>query len=176
VSLTQGEAMRLLIANRAGLYAYIRSVVADRHLAEDALQQLSVVLLQKHAQIADPGGFLPWARRAARLEALHLVRQRHPGRLTFTDAVLDVIDRTWDRHDGAASADVLAALEGCVDKLPAESRRLLDWRFTDGLDCAAIADRLNRNVGAVYTALSRLYDRLGDCVRKRLAAGGLADA
>ena len=167
--------MRLLIANRAGLYAYIRSVVADRHLAEDALQQLSVVLLKKHAQVPDPTGFLPWARRAARLEALHLLRQRHPGRLTFTNDVYDVIDRCWDRHDGVASADMLTALEACVASLPPGSRRLLDWRFSDGLDCAAIADRLHRNVGAVYTTLSRLYDRLEDCIRRRLAAPGVVD-
>jgi RNA polymerase sigma-70 factor, ECF subfamily len=174
--LTQGEAMRLLIANRAGLYAYIRTLVVDRHLAEDVLQQLSIVLLKRHVQLPDPVAFLPWARRAARLEALYLLRQRHPERLTFSNDVYDLIDRCWERHDGVASSEVLSALEGCLEDLPEKSRRLLAWRFTDGLGCGDIADRLGQSVGAVYVALSRMYDRLGGCIQKRLAAKGFADA
>jgi RNA polymerase sigma-70 factor (ECF subfamily) len=175
VPLDQDEAMRLLIANRAGLYAYIRAIVADCHLAEDALQQLSVVLLRRHDQIPDPAAFLPWARRAARLEALYLLRQRHPERLTFSDGVYDIIDRSWERHEQADSAHVLTALESCLEQLPSKSRQLIEWRFTLGLTCAEVAERIGYSVNAVYTALSRLYDRLEGCVGRRLASRGFVD-
>ena len=69
-----------------------------------------------------------------------------------------------------AALDDAAVLENALNRLPAEERRILVWRYFDGLTFAEIADRLCRTRHAVERAFHRAFGRLR-AVGKQLTDG-----
>jgi RNA polymerase sigma-70 factor (ECF subfamily) len=60
----------------------------------------------------------------------------------------------------------LTALKGCMDKLTATARRMVDLRFRDELDLREIAKQIGtESVGSVSKTLFRIRRQLADCVR-----------
>jgi RNA polymerase sigma-70 factor, ECF subfamily len=71
------QAMNDLLARvQAGLYGYIVRLVEDRHLAEDILQEVFVLIWRKLYWLRDPEHFRPWAYRIASREAFRRL-QKH---------------------------------------------------------------------------------------------------
>jgi DNA-directed RNA polymerase specialized sigma24 family protein len=52
--------------------------------------------------------------------------------------------------------------------VPAESRRVLELRYADGLGCAEVAAAVGVGLDAVYKRLSRLHTTLRQCVEGKL--------
>src|ERR1700722_717245 len=70
------QAMNDLLAKvQAGLYGYIVRLVEDRHLAEDILQEVFVLIFRKLYWLRDPEFFRPWAYRIASREAFGRLRK-----------------------------------------------------------------------------------------------------
>ena len=59
----------------------------------------------------------------------------------------------------------LDALEKCLNKLPLDSRQLVDARYINGDPVQAIAERLGRSVNVVSVSLFRIRKALLDCIR-----------
>jgi RNA polymerase sigma-70 factor (ECF subfamily) len=157
--------VRLLLAQRSMLLGYLSSLVRDEHLAEDLFQDVSIVILKKGAQLADPAGFGPWARKIARLEALNAHRKRGNAPKPLDADVLDLLDRRWDEEDASPAAD---ALRPCLQRLSPRSRRLVELRYRDGVGGRDLAARLAQPLNTVYVALARIHRTLSECVRERL--------
>jgi DNA-directed RNA polymerase specialized sigma24 family protein len=64
----------------------------------------------------------------------------------------------------------LELLSRCLEAVPAHSRRLLDLRYFEGLDCVAVARELGLELQVVYKRLSRLHESLRQCVERRWQA------
>jgi RNA polymerase sigma-70 factor (ECF subfamily) len=64
------------------------------------------------------------------------------------------------------------ALQACLSDVPEQARLLVRLRYTDGLACGDVAERLGINLDAVYKRLSRLHLSLRRCVEGKLAAEG----
>lgn len=170
----QDEAMRLFVEQRAPLLGFLRAIVGSRERAEDLLQDLAVLLLRKHADIPNPEAFPGWIRRAARFEARNAMRRVRA--VELDEAALDALEAAWapawaGGKDGGEDVRI-AALERCLAGLSPTARRLVELRYRQGLDCAALAERLGRPLNTVYVGLSRLHRALEDCIRGRLAQGG----
>jgi DNA-directed RNA polymerase specialized sigma24 family protein len=52
--------------------------------------------------------------------------------------------------------------------VPAESRRVLELRYADGLGCAEVAAAVGVGLDAIYKRLSRLHATLRQCVEGKL--------
>lgn len=63
----------------------------------------------------------------------------------------------------------MEALQECLDRVPAQSRRLLELRYFEGRPCQEVADMLGAGVEAIYQRLSRLHRQLKQCVEQRLS-------
>ncbi|MBI3856655.1 MAG: sigma-70 family RNA polymerase sigma factor [Planctomycetes bacterium] len=160
----------LLLGHRAMLLGYLSSFVRDAHLAEDLFQDISLVILKKGGDLADPSGFPVWSRRIARLEALNALRRRGKAPRPLDDAVLDVLDRQWSATDEAASP-AADALRDCLQRMPPRSRQLVDLRYRDGISGKELADKVSQPLNTVYVTLARIHRALSECVKGRLAAG-----
>lgn len=166
--------VRLLMSQRAMLVGYITAIVRDGGLAEDILQDVSLLVLKKCGEIEKPEHFPGWVRKAARFEAMNLLRKRR-GNMRFLDpTILDSLDVEWQASDGAAPSAATEALRGCVEKLSGYARQLIDLRYREGITGQALADRCGRALNTVYVALSRTHKTLAECVQARLVREGVS--
>ena len=168
--------VRLLLSERLKLLAWIRAMVRDEHLAEDVLQEVSVVAVSKCEEIRDASAFPAWARQTARYKALHLLRDRGKTPAVLDETSLAMIESHWQAFDSHASCDLKVFLRECLERLSPYARQLIQMRHQEGKSGASSAEALGRPLNTVYVALSRAYKRLGECIRKRLSEQEHADA
>jgi len=65
-------------------------------------------------------------------------------------------------------ADELAALQGCLEQLPAQGREIVRLRYFENQSPGAIASHLGRPSDGVRQVLLRLRRKLLECVESRL--------
>ncbi len=170
MALNQEDTLRLLLANRAKLLGYIRSIVRNAEIAEDVFQNFSILLLNKHDQIEDEQGFMPWSLRAARFESMNAVRKHNRRETCLSEEALNQLDRQWLKAERAQSSDLLEALNNCLQKLTPRAQRLIRLRYTDNLSGRELAETVGRKVNSIYVALSRIYQNLNRCIQDRMAS------
>jgi RNA polymerase sigma-70 factor (ECF subfamily) len=135
------------------------------------LQETNVALLEKAGEYDAERPFVPWAMTFARYQALAWRKRQSRDRLVLDDELFAALaDRLV--ADTEPPNRRLDALEECLNKLPRESRRLVDSRYVDGEPVQDIAARLGRSVNVVSVTLFRIRKVLMDCVRTTLAAEG----
>ena len=164
------EFLLLLTSHQSTLYAAISALLGGVEGAQDVLQETNIVLMEKADEFDSARPFAPWALTFARFQVMAWRKRQSRDRLVLDDALVDALaDRmTAD----CATTGRLDALEKCLKKLPAESRELVESRYTQGDPVQEIAARLGRSVNVVSVNLFRIRKMLLDCVRSTLAAEG----
>lgn len=171
----ENTVIRVLLADRAKLLAYIWSIVRDEHVTEDVFQEVSMLAVSKRAKIQDSQALLPWLRRTARYRALHAIRRKGNSPLLLDAGALDALAPHWQEYDDVPSSTLADALRKCVDQLTPYARRIVVLRYIEGQSSSQVADALGRKVRTIYMALSRIHHTLRDCIRQRQAELGAAD-
>jgi RNA polymerase sigma-70 factor (ECF subfamily) len=170
-------ALRLLLANRGMLIGYINAITGDPTLTEDVFQEVSIVVLEKCAQLQDVEGFKPWSRTIARFQSLKAVNRRSAGPIALGDDLLDLIDRQWqtvDKNDDHAEA--LTALRQCLTRISPRAKQLVRMRYHENLPGARIAEILGQPINTVYVTISRIHRSLAECVRQRIMRADIGHA
>ena len=171
----ENTVIRILLADRAKLLAYIWSIVHDEHVTEDVFQEVSMLAVSKRAKIRDREALLPWLRRTARYRALHAIRHKGKAPLLLDGSTLDALAPHWQKYDDVPSATLADALRMCVDQLTPYARRIVVLRYIEGQSGIQVAEALGRKVRTIYMALSRIHHTLRDCIRRQQAELGAAD-
>jgi len=104
-------------------------------------------------------------------------RSRRGPRAVDPQTMLAIVD-AFDRNDEPEpAADVRRhALQGCLARLDARVRELLDLRYQHSLGPEAIATHTTMNIAAVKKALTRAKARLTECIERRLHGEESVDA
>ena len=162
------EFVRLLGQNQRRLFLYVMSLVPNWNDAEEIIQNANLVLWREFGQFQPGTNFTAWACKVAFHQVLAWRKKRQRDRLEFSDAFMEAV-----AEEAAARSDVLEerskTLAGCIEKLPAGHRDLLQRRYGEGLAIEAIARQSEKTVDAVYRALSRIRHALHNCVSKNLS-------
>ncbi len=166
--IAQDQLIRLLIAERSKVLAYIRSIVRREHLAEDVFQDVSMLAIRKQDEIQDELHFLKWIRKASRLEALNALRRTRARELSLDDKVLDDLESQWEHYDDESGTRVSEALDQCLAALPPAAQRIIRERYESGRSVTDLAKLMGRQVDSLYVAISRIYRALSDCLVRRL--------
>ncbi len=169
----QERLVRLFVAHRRELYAYILALLPNAADADDVFQETSVILWRRADTFDHGTSFLAWAFGVARNVARNARAKQLRSKLVFDESVLDRIS--------AEAAELCAtdefsvrreALASCLEKLTPRDRDLLDRRYEPGMTIKSLAAAVGRPVEGVYKALQRLHDGLYDCVDKTLGRPG----
>lgn len=164
----RGEFLRLYARDYRRLYRFVLSLTFSHVDADDVFQETSVVLWKKYSEFdPDIGSFYAWACRIAYLEVLHLRRQRRRS-TTISDEVLELLREEIARTPDASEHRV-EALKGCLGKLPAEDRRLIEDRYFGALTPKEMAAHHQRSVHSMYRSLARIHGALRRCIDRSLA-------
>ncbi len=152
------------------VFAYIGTLLPNIADAEEVMQETSIILWRKWGDFDSSRDFVRWANGIAHLEVQRYLRQHKSGRLRFNDALLTQIATEVERQS-EQQADRQAALSGCMEKLAAGDRDLVERRYRCEVKVAEIAQSLNRPIKSIYRSLDRVRNQLFECVQRALSAG-----
>lgn len=115
-----------------------------------------------------------WLCTIARFEVLGYVRDKKRRQmLAFDEALVGELADLQEEESGGLE-DRRRALRGCLKKLAPNQQESIRMRYGLGLSMPEIATRENRSVKAATVALCRVRKLLEECIRRTLAAEGLA--
>jgi RNA polymerase sigma-70 factor (ECF subfamily) len=133
---------------------------------EDCIQETFLKGLVNLPKLRDPGKFGSWISVIARNICLDILKRRAP--LTSMEE-----DRPWTSVHGLQFASSAASplaeairreehlrLRNVMEKLDVKYRRVLEMRYFDGSDYAAIAQTLKKPLGTIKSLIHRGHDKL----------------
>ena len=164
--------VRLFTQSQRSLYLFVLPLVQTTADAEEVLQETNVVMLSKWTQFEPGTNFLAWCRAIARLEVFRFRRSRHHRLFLLGD---DVVGLLADQMEEQPSDFELKrdALTECIGKLRSQDQELIRRRYSTGSSGDGVAQELGRPANSVYQSLGRIRRVLLECIRRRLAAGGV---
>jgi RNA polymerase sigma-70 factor (ECF subfamily) len=164
--------VRLFAQYQHDLFRYVLSLLPNVTDAQDVVQETAVALLGRFDQYDPSLPFLPWARRFAYYEVMNFRdRCRHDrSRVVLVNS--ELIERLSSERQ--LQEETLErrrhALSKCIERLPDESRNLIDQHYQRRISIRALAEEWGRSVHTLYSQLARARRRLMDCISRRLAA------
>ncbi|MDX1946161.1 MAG: sigma-70 family RNA polymerase sigma factor [Pirellulaceae bacterium] len=150
--------------------AYIAGMGVPRHDVDDVAQDVYVELYRFFDRIPPDVPPKQWLKGIARNLCLNYFRRTSRRSRLQREALVEIFLRAEQEGPPAmAEGPVRRALDGCYEKLPAESRRLLALRYEQELPSQTIAQRLNSSAEAIRVALFRIRASLKNCITKNMA-------
>ena len=148
--------------------SFIYALIPNFHDAEDILQRVAVILVEKYDQYDPQRRFLDWALGIARYEILKYQRRYARDRRIFQQqATIEVISEVYAHADVQFNA-MHQALGKCVTQLKDRDRRLLEMWYVREEGPDKIMQYLGVARKTVYVLLHRLRRVLRDCVERRI--------
>src|ERR1043165_3496614 len=86
--------MALMTRHQRQIFAYIYTLVPDRHDAEDLLQETSVVICEKFHEFTQGTDFVAWACQIAWWRIRYSRQKFARAKVVFDDEVLEAVART----------------------------------------------------------------------------------
>jgi RNA polymerase sigma-70 factor (ECF subfamily) len=148
--------------------AFILKRVERPDLVEDLLQETFLEAYQALKSGRRPERFSSWLFGIAHNRCGKWLRRKRP--VLFDPKQAE--DQMAAPSEQALREEIeeqehrLAHLQAHLEKLPHETRQMLDWKHRDGKTCAEIAAATGKPVGTVKSLLARTYQ----CLREALAA------
>ena len=166
---------RHLAIHQRRIYAFVYSLVRDRHAADDVMQEVSSVLWRRFGEFQEETSFSAWAYKVARLQVLTWRRKQQRQSLLLGeeefDALMDTAAILAESQD-----ERIDALEDCLGKLSPSQRDLLRRRYHFGYSVVEVAEQQNRARRTVYKTLGKLHDMLLNCIRSKTEEPGYGNA
>ena len=160
-----GRFVQLFTEHERRIRVYLFTLLPGRNEVDEVMQEVSAVLWKKFAQLDDDDGFLPWAYRIAHYEVLMYRRTRARDRLVFNESTLLRISEDFDDEAESVRDQQRVALDRCLNKLPAEDRRLLMSAYDSETRISEMAAKMNLTSNSLYKSLGRLRQRLVKCMQ-----------
>ena len=169
---------QMLLAYRDVLFSYIMALVRDVSEAEELFQETALVILNKEKEGIQVKHFGSWSREIARRKILEYWNAGKTRKARFLSAeALDALDTEFNRRDEAGGeriGELLQRLKQCIRELPEHLRRCIDFRYSHGLSFREIGKKLRRSAGTAQVMLSRIRQKLLDCVERLEKTEGAA--
>ncbi len=163
--------MRLYSQHDVEIRRYVLTLVADRNVADDVMQETSVALWQKFDEYDDDRPFINWACRFAYYEVLKHRKRQKVQRRYFCQATIEALaEERLEEHEGLLARR--KALQSCLDKLPQVDRDLVGLRYSTRATVADVASDIDEPVKKLYRKLERIRRALLHCVNQQLTVEG----
>lgn len=158
----------LILANQQRICGFIRSMVPHAADMDDLFQQTSAVLWRKFDEFEPGTNFAAWAMRVAHFQIRDYRKKKLRNRGIFSDELMDKLAEQVT--EVSLQADVRQeALEGCLEALSEDQRRIVRMRYIQEDSIEEIAARTERSTKTVYRSLGHIRESLLACIRRKLA-------
>ena len=165
------ELTSLIIRYQQSIYGYIYSLIPNRAVAEDILQETFLTVVERFDSFEPGTNFLAWARTIAFWKVRQAKASYLRSKVVFSESLINAL------HENQVEISSVAehrheALDRCLGKLKERDRILILKRYSRGKGVEDAARETGRSLQAAYKALARLRRRLVDCVDKELMNEG----
>ena len=150
------------------VFALISATITNFSDAEDILQKVAAVAIEKFAEYDQSRSFIGWALGIARYEVLRYLRDRTSDKHQFIADSLNQITDAFSAIQPELDAR-REALSDCLERVEGRSRRVLQMRYAEEKKSGAIAKELGISSTNVSVILNRTYRSLRNCIEARLA-------
>jgi RNA polymerase sigma factor (sigma-70 family) len=165
---------QLVLAHHAFVRALAFKLAPWPGLVDDISQQVFFEFLAKQEKWNLEQDLRPLLATMTRYVAARYWRERQR---TMPDVMRELADYVRElaaeQETPAYGDEKVAALRGCVEKLPDKGRRLLTLYYEADISTVDIAAQMAMHPDAVCQALCRLRGKLRDCIDRSLSRGGL---
>lgn len=161
----QERFLALFLASEQELFRYVAAITPSLEDAREVVQQTAVVLWQKFDQYDLSQPFTPLACRFALNITKQWLARKKRWQSILADDMAETIAKRRIELMPALNAR-LRFLDGCLEKLPAEQRRIVEGYYFRQLGIEALASESRRTVDAVYKAMQRIRRQLQDCIER----------
>ena len=151
------------------LRRYVYAQIPDTHTAEDALQDIAVVLWKKYGEFEEGKSFQRWSFGVARYVILHVRRDAARNRYVFPEDV----DRVFVTQLEKMAPDMderKSLLRKCLEKLSDRQRKVIWMKYEDGTSCREISRSMNTTVVGIRSLLFRVRQALVECIESGMQA------
>ena len=169
MSIDRRQFAKTILEDQHKLRAYVLARGGGYQVAEDVVQDVLTLALERMETFNDAEHLRAWCRETARRTFLAHLRDDSRRPVAIDHQVLDLLDPHFcqlDETDGSAALD---ALDHCLSKISPSAREIVDARYQQGLTGQSLADAVGRKFNTVYSTLARAHRALADCVRQQLA-------
>ena len=156
------------------MFRTVAALVPHSDDAEEIVQQTAIALWEKFDRYDMQQPFTPWACGFAVNVARQWLARRQRWKSVLDENLASEILRRRSELRPLLEAR-LQNLDGCIEQLPHEQRRLLDGYYFRRLPIDGVASEAGRSVDAVYKSLQRIRRTLRQCI-ERAADGDAAPA
>jgi len=167
VSRDRAEFFSLYTQHSRQIYGYLRASLPQQADADDAFQEVSVVLWEKFDDFRPGTNFLAWAMQVAKFCILNMRDRRRRFPVGLDQEFLETV-----ALESLAMTDVLEAqhraLADCYQQLSAAQRHLIDRRYQAGVGVKQLAEETRRPLRTVYRLLERIHSALMQCIERKL--------
>jgi RNA polymerase sigma-70 factor (ECF subfamily) len=163
----QERFMRLWTDAQPAVVNYLHALVREPAAAKDLVQETALVLFRRFGEYDGKRPFLGWALGVAKFQVLGFHRDEARSFVTFDTELFDKFTEVWAEAAPAAS-EQSAALEVCLERLPARLRQMVRLRYFEELNSEEIARRLGSKSAAVRVTLQRIREQLRACMEQQM--------
>lgn len=146
-------------------------------LMEDISQQVFLEFMSKEDRWDLEKDLRPLLATMTRHVAMRLWRERTRERSEVVQKLADHIRLLAEESELPPQyEEEIGILRGCLQKLPDKSRELIQLYYYRDVSTPQIAEQLDMKADTVCRALSRVRDKLRECIRHQIHQGGTANA
>jgi len=159
--------LQLLTANQVRIMGFICVMVPNRSVADDILQETTILMWEKFENFQDGTNFAAWGIRIAKNKILqHYTKEKRHHLMFDVNAIQNLADQSGIYSHGDEQID---ALKNCTKKLPADDQKILEMRYLDNIDIKQIAQKINRSTSLLYRKMAKIHRSLLTCIKRQMA-------
>lgn len=144
-------------------------------LMEDIAQQVFLEFMAKEQKWDLENDLRPLLATMTRHVAMRLWRDRTRQRPEVVQKLADHIRLLAEESElPPRYEEEVGLLRGCLQKLPEKSRDLIQMYYYSDVSTPQIAEQLEMKADTVCRALSRVREKLRECIQRQIQQGGAA--
>jgi len=167
----QQRFLSLFLRSEREVFRYVAALVPNVADAEDIVQQTALALWEKFDAYDPSQPFTPWACRFALNKTKQWIERRQRWQALLEGGLAEELAHRREELRPEVETR-LKHLEGCLNKLPAEQREMVEGYYYRRDNVEKLAVESGRTVAAAYKTLQRIRQVLQTCIEN--AAKGVA--